>query len=81
MIKLLLMFILTIPVLTQAGWFAHRSEAYLQSSRHIGNNVYECTYRTNPGNRGWRSFSTHTNAGCYRFVLFDANTGRVYLPN
>ena len=41
----------------QAGWFAQASEAYFVQARNLGGGVYQCMYKTNPGNRGWRNFT------------------------
>jgi hypothetical protein len=45
--------------LAQAGWFAQASESYLVQARHTGGGVYQCLYKTNPGNRGWRNFTVN----------------------
>lgn len=66
---------------TQAGWFANASEAYLQQWRHIGNNTYNCVYRTNPGGRGWMNFQANFQGGCPRFVHYNAQNGQVTVPN
>ena len=65
----------------QAGWFAQASEAYLVQTRHTSGGVYECLYKTNPGNRGWRNFTVNFQGGCPRFVHFNANNGQVTVPN
>ena len=64
----------------QAGWFAQASEAYFVKARNLGGGVYQCMYKTNPGNRGWRSFNVNFQGGCPRNVYFNANNGNVSLP-
>ena len=54
----------------QAGWFVQASEAYFVKARNLGGGVYQCMYKTNPGNRG-----------CPRFVHFNAQNGQVTVPN
>ncbi|OTG93888.1 hypothetical protein [Acinetobacter sp. ANC 3832] len=66
---------------TQAGYFAQQSESYLIDSQRAGNNIYQCTYKTNPGNKGWRNFNVNFQGGCPRFVLFNAKNGQVSVPN
>lgn len=66
---------------TQAGYFAQQSESYLIGSQRAGNNVYQCTYKTNPSNRGWRNFNVNFQGGCPRFVLFNTKNGQVSVPN
>lgn len=66
---------------TQAGWFATQSEAYIVQTRHIGGGEYQCMYKTNPGNRGWRKFTVNFQGGCPRFVYFNAQNGQVSVPN
>lgn len=65
----------------QAGWFAQASEAYFVQARNLGNGVYKCTYKTNPGNQGWRNFTVNFQGGCPRFVHFNAKNGQVTVPN
>lgn len=67
--------------MAQAGYFATHSESYLIESRRVNGNIYQCTYKTNPANRGWRNFSMNYQGGCPRFVLFNANNGQVTVPN
>ncbi|EEY91885.1 hypothetical protein HMPREF0026_02622 [Acinetobacter junii SH205] len=67
--------------LAQAGWFAQASESYLVQARHTGGGVYQCLYKTNPGNRGWRNFTVNFQGGCPRFVHFNAQNGQVTVPN
>ena len=67
--------------LVQAGWFAQASESYLVQARHTGGGVYQCLYKTNPGNRGWRNFTVNFQGGCPRFVHFNAQNGQVTVPN
>jgi hypothetical protein len=35
----------------------HTSEAYFVQARNLGGGAYQCMYKTNPGNRGWRNFT------------------------
>ena len=65
----------------QAGWFAQSSESYLIQTRHTGGGVYQCTYKTNPGNQGWSNFNVNFQNGCPRFVHYNANNGQVSVPN
>lgn len=65
----------------QAGWFAHQSESYLIQTQRVNTQVYQCTYKTNPGNRGWINFHVNFHGGCPRFVLYNANNGQVTVPN
>ena len=65
----------------QAGWFAQASESYLVQARHTGNGVYQCLYKTNPGNRGWKNFTVNFQGGCPRFVHYNANNGQVTVHN
>ena len=67
--------------LAQAGWFAQASESYLIQARHTGGGVYQCLYKTNPGNRGWRNFTVNFQGGCPRFVHFNTQNGQVTVPN
>lgn len=78
--KFLLSMVAALPMVASAGWFDTASESYLEASRHVGGGVYECQYRTNPGNRGMQRFTIRTQGGCYRFVLYNARTGQVSLP-
>ena len=78
--KLLLAAAFTLPTLASPGYFAQQSESYLVSVRNVGGNVYQCTYKTNPGNRGWRSFNVNFQGGCPRNVYFNANNGNVSVP-
>jgi hypothetical protein len=73
--------LLTGASLTQAGWFAQASEAYFVKARNLGGGVYQCMYKTNPGNRGWRNFTVNFQGGCPRFVHFNAQNGQVTVPN
>lgn len=65
---------------THAGWFATASESYLTSGRHVGNGVYQCVYKTNPGNQGWMQFSVNFQGGCPRQVTYNAQNGQVSNP-
>ena len=78
--KLLLVAVIALPSLAQAGWFAQASESYLVQARHTGGGVYQCLYKTNPGNRGWRNFTVNFQGGCPRFVHLNANNGNVSVP-
>jgi hypothetical protein len=40
-----------------AGRLVCASEAYFVKARNLGGGVYQCMYKTNPGNRGWRNFT------------------------
>jgi hypothetical protein len=51
--KLLLAVMFALPTLVSAGYFAQQSESYLVSARNVGGNVYQCTYKTNPGYHCW----------------------------
>jgi hypothetical protein len=66
---------------THAGWFATQSEAYFVQARNLGGGAYQCMYKTNPGNRGWRNFTVNFQGGCPRFVYFNAKNGQVSVPN
>lgn len=78
--KLIAVLALALPVFANAGWFDIASESYLTNARHMGNNVYQCTYKTNPGNRGWGTFNTQFQGGCPKFVLYNARNGQVTVP-
>ena len=67
--------------LAQAGWFGQASEADFVKARNLGGGVYQCKYKTNPGNRGWRNFTVNFQGGCPRFVHFNAQNGQVTVPN
>lgn len=63
-----------------AGYFSHQSESYLLNVQRMNNNIFQCTYKTNPGNRGWRNFNVNFQGGCPRFVLYNATNGQVSVP-
>ena len=67
--------------LAQAGWFAQASEAYFVKARNLGGGVYQCMYKTNPGNRGWRKVTGTFQGDGPRFVHFNAQNGQVTVPN
>lgn len=78
--KLLIAVAFTLPTLTFAGYFAQQSESYLVNGRNVGGNLYQCVYKTNPGNRGWRHFQVNFQGGCPRNVYYNAHNGNVTVP-
>ena len=67
--------------LAQAGWFAQASEAYFVKARNLGGGVYQCMYKTNPGNRGWRNFTVNFHFFFLLFFHFNSHNGQVTVPN
>lgn len=79
--KILAAGILLSTTVANAGWFAQSSESYLIGVRNVGWGNYQCAYKTNPGNRGWRQFNVTFQGGCPRVVYFNAQNGNVTVPN
>lgn len=79
--KFLLSMVVTLPMVASAGWYASNSESYLTGVRNLNGYNFQCQYKTNPGNRGWRYFTVNFQGGCPRLVYFNANNGQVSVPN